>query len=101
MRVVVIGGTGHIGSYLTPLLAEAGHTVICVSRGQRRPYREHVAWSRIEHRILDRIAEESRGAFGALIAGLDAEAVIDLTCYNLSSAQQLVDALRGRIRRFL
>src|ERR1700694_5338455 len=100
MRVVVIGGTGHIGSYLSPLLAEAGHAVICVSRGQRRPYREHPAWSRIEHRILDRSAEESRGAFGIQIADLDAEAVIDLTCYTLSSAEHLVNALSGRVRRF-
>ena len=33
MRVAVIGGTGHIGSYLTPMLVEAGHSVTCVSRG--------------------------------------------------------------------
>ena len=30
MRVLVIGGTGHIGTYLSPQLVEAGHTVVCV-----------------------------------------------------------------------
>ena len=40
MRVAIIGGTGHIGSYLTPMLFEAGHAVACVSRKARRPYRE-------------------------------------------------------------
>ncbi len=33
------------------------------------------------------------GQFGERIAALDAEAVIDLTCYRLESAQQLVEAL--------
>ncbi len=34
MRVVVIGGTGHIGSQLIPMLAEAGIEVIAISRGR-------------------------------------------------------------------
>ncbi|MBO0725897.1 MAG: hypothetical protein J2P52_09880 [Blastocatellia bacterium] len=38
MKVVVIGGTGHIGSYLCPQLVEAGCGVVCVSRGLRSPY---------------------------------------------------------------
>jgi uncharacterized protein YbjT (DUF2867 family) len=43
MRVVVIGGTGHIGTYLVPKLVETGYQVISVSRQQREPYRPHVA----------------------------------------------------------
>ena len=31
MRVVIIGGTGHIGSFLTPRLVEAGHSLTCVA----------------------------------------------------------------------
>ncbi|MFD2357599.1 NAD-dependent epimerase/dehydratase family protein [Nonomuraea ferruginea] len=38
MRVVVIGASGHIGTYLVPRLVEAGHDVVAVSRGTRRPY---------------------------------------------------------------
>ena len=38
MQVVVIGGTGHIGTYLSPQLVEAGHAVTCVSRGLREAY---------------------------------------------------------------
>ncbi|HIQ05374.1 MAG TPA: NAD(P)-dependent oxidoreductase [Anaerolineae bacterium] len=33
MRVVIIGGTGHVGTYLVPRLVEAGHEVISLSRG--------------------------------------------------------------------
>ncbi len=39
VRVAIIGGTGHIGSFLTPRLVEAGHSVICISRGLKEPYR--------------------------------------------------------------
>jgi nucleoside-diphosphate-sugar epimerase len=101
MRVAIIGGTGHIGSFLTPRLFEAGHTVICVSRGLKEPYRQHPAWQAIKMMELDRTAEEAGGSFGERIAKLDAELVIDLTCYRLESALQLVEALRGRVGHLL
>ena len=101
MRVVLIGGTGHIGTYLSPRLIEAGHSVVNVSRGQRQPYRSHPAWQSVEQVTLDRTREEASGRFGERIRELDADAVIDLTCYRLESAQMLVEALRGRISHFL
>ena len=101
MRLVIIGGTGHIGSYLTPRLVDAGHTVLCVSRGLKTPYRPHAAWKAIRDITVDRDAEENAGGFGERIASLDPEIVIDLTCYRLESAQQLVDALAGRIQHLL
>lgn len=97
MRVAVIGGSGHIGTYLSPQLVEAGHDVVCVSRGQRQPYSPHAAWSRVTMVAADR----SDAGFDARIAALDAEAVIDLTCYTLESAQSLVERLRGRVQHFL
>jgi len=55
----------------------------------------------VEQLTLDRTTEEAAGRFGQRIAEAQADAVIDLTCYTLESAQQLVDALRGRITHFL
>ncbi len=101
MRVVVIGGTGHIGTYLVPRLVEAGHAVVCVSRRQREPYTPHPAWEQVEHACIDRGAEEAAGNFGRRIAELEPEAVIDITCYTLESARQLVNGLRGLVGRFL
>jgi nucleoside-diphosphate-sugar epimerase len=95
VRVVIVGGTGHIGSFLTPRLFAAGHTVICVSRGLKEPYQPDAAWQSIERVEMDRTTEEDAGRFGERIAKLDADAVIDLTCYQLHSAQQLVEPLRG------
>lgn len=101
MKIVIIGGTGHIGSYLTPMLVEAGHSVTCIARGSREPYREHPAWRSISYCRMDRTAEEAAGTFGARIAQLDGEAVIDLTCYRFESAKLLVDALRGKVGHLL
>ena len=52
MKVVVIGGCGHIGSYLVPKLVKAGHKVVSISRGQSKPYTEDAAWREVEPMIL-------------------------------------------------
>ena len=64
MRVVVIGGSGHVGTYLVPRLVEAGHEVVSVSRGRREPYQIHPAWRSVEQVSLDREVEEAEGTFG-------------------------------------
>lgn len=101
MRIVVIGGTGHIGTYLIPRLVACGHEVVCVSRAQREPYQPHGAWSTVQRVVLDRASEEAAGTFGARIADLQPDAVIDLICFTEESARQLVEALRGRVQHFL
>jgi nucleoside-diphosphate-sugar epimerase len=92
-RVVVIGATGHVGGYLVPRLVGAGHEVVAVSRGESTPYREDRAWQQVERRQLDREALEIEGRFGAEIAALDGDVVVDLICFTLDSARQLVEAV--------
>ncbi len=93
MRVVVVGATGHIGSYLVPRLVSAGHEVIAISRGTRSPYFEHPAWRQVTEVQADREAEDESGVFGKRVAEAQPDAVVDLMCFNLASARQLVDAL--------
>jgi nucleoside-diphosphate-sugar epimerase len=100
-RVVIIGGSGHVGTYLVPRLVEAGHEVINVSRGQRAPYAENAAWQSVRSIAIDREAAEQAGSFGASIKALKADIVIDMICFTLPSAQQLVEALRGEVQHFL
>ncbi|WP_086827916.1 NAD(P)-dependent oxidoreductase [Allokutzneria sp. NRRL B-24872] len=100
-RVVVLGGTGHIGGYLVPHLVEAGHEVIVVSRGRSAPYRSHPAWSSVNTVVADRAAEERAGVFGDRVRDLDADVVVDLICFDVDSARQLVESLRGHIQHFL
>ncbi|HET7715974.1 MAG TPA: NAD-dependent epimerase/dehydratase family protein, partial [Bauldia sp.] len=100
-RVVVIGGSGHVGTYLVPRLVQAGHEVVNVTRGARKPYSPHSAWAGVETVVLDREGEERAGTFGAKIAALRADIVIDMICFTLESAKQIVDALKGRVAHFL
>jgi nucleoside-diphosphate-sugar epimerase len=101
MRIVIIGGSGHIGTYLIPRLVQGGHDVVVISRGQREPYRPHPAWQRVTTVSADRDAEERDGSFGARIVALEPDAVIDMICFTEASAHHLAEALDGRIRHFL
>ncbi len=101
MKIVVIGGSGHIGTYLVPRLVEGGHQVVNVSRSQRQPYQPHAAWNEVQQVVLDRTLEEEAGSFGEKIAALKPDIVIDLICFKLSSAQMMVEALRGKVQHFL
>jgi len=101
MKVVVIGGTGHTGTYLVPRLWDAGHEVIVVTRGQREPYQRHPAWEQVTRVQIDRAAAERAGTSGTFIADLKPEVVIDLISFTLDSTRQLVEALRGNVRHYL
>lgn len=97
MRVVVIGGSGHIGTYLVPRLVRAGHDVVSISRGQHPGYGTDPAWDRVTQVTADR----DDGAFPGLVADLRPDAVVDLICFTLDSATALVEALRGRTGHLL
>ena len=100
-RIVVIGGSGHVGTYLLPVLVAHGHEVVNVSRGTSSPYQEHAAWKAIKHLAMDRKAEEKEGGFGAKIAELNADIVVDMISFELEGTQQLVEALRHKIEHYL
>lgn len=101
MRVVVIGGTGHIGTYLVPRLVELGHEVVSISRGERSPYRRHSAWQGVERLSIDRAAEERTGAFIKTLLSTEPDAVIDLICFTPESAKRIVETLAGKIQHYL
>src|SRR5580658_3003565 len=93
-RVVVIGATGHIGTYLVPRLVDGGHEVIAVSRGGREPYHPNPQWNAVARVTADRDAQDAAGTFGARIAALRPDVVIDLICFTATSARQLIEAPR-------
>lgn len=100
-RVIVIGGSGHVGTFLVPRLVMAGYQVVVVSRSQRQPYQAHGAWAAVEQHAIDREAAEAAGTFGAQVLALRPAIVIDLICFTLASARHLVEALRGQVQHLL
>lgn len=101
VRVIVIGATGHIGSYLVPKLVNEGFEVIAISRNKQTPYNENPAWLSVTSVALDREKLEQSGQFGQAIAELNPDIVIDLICFTEESARQLVGAVKGKVKHFL
>lgn len=101
MKVVVIGGTGHIGTYLIPRLIEDGHKVICMSLGDRQPYRDHIAWQKVTEVTINRQEEEKKGKFGKRVLEYNPDVVIDCICFTMESAVHLTEALKGKIQHLL
>ncbi|MFC4396784.1 NAD-dependent epimerase/dehydratase family protein [Arthrobacter sedimenti] len=101
MKVTVIGGSGHIGSFLVPRLVRAGHDVTVISRGSRKPYSEAPEWQDVHQVTADREAEDRDGTFGDRVAALKPDAVVDLVCFTLESAASLVQSLRGEVGHLL
>jgi len=91
MKIVVTGGSGHIGTFLIPRLVRAGHEVINVSRGRRSSYADDPAWQDVRQVTADR----ADPAFPGQAAELRADVVVDLICFTLESAAALVERLRG------
>lgn len=100
-HVVVIGGAGHVGTYLAPMLVRAGHRVTNVTRGLARPYRPDAAWGRVTPVAMDRLALEAEGRFGPAIAALRPDVVIDMICFTPDQNAHLTAALKGKISHFL
>src|SRR4051812_27031175 len=88
-RVVVIGATGHVGTYLVPRLVRAGHEVIALSRGESEPYTPAPEWDRVTRQRFDRSASGAE----AEVAALEADVVIDMICFDAAEARRLVEAL--------
>jgi nucleoside-diphosphate-sugar epimerase len=102
MRVLVVGGTGHIGSYLVPRLLRAGHEVAVVSRRQQSQYTEaRMGWDQVEWINADIRAEEEAGTWGDRMKKLEADAVVDLLSFTPQQNQVMVEAFKGRIDHFL
>ena len=101
MNIVVIGGSGHIGTFLVPRLVRAGHEVVNISRGTRTAYADAPEWQDVRHVAADREQEDRDGTFGDRVAGLGPDAVVDLICFTLDSATALVDRLRGEVGHLL
>lgn len=101
MKVVIIGGTGHVGTFLVPRLVLAGHEVICVSRQEKEPYNPHPAWKSVQHVTIDRVKADEKNTFGQQIQDLAPDVVIDMICFTPESAKSLAEALIGKVQHFL
>jgi nucleoside-diphosphate-sugar epimerase len=102
MRILVVGGTGHVGSYLIPRLLRAGYLLSVVARHPAPRYANaKLGWDRVEWHVADRADEEKNGTWARRMDGLDVHVVIDLICYRPEQNQLMYEAFRARVSHFL
>jgi len=92
MKAVVTGASGHIGTYLVPMLVNAGYEVTTITRGEPKPYEADPAWNRVNKVFMDRSKEPQ---FAEKIAAMDPDIVVDLINFNIEDTKKMVAALKG------
>lgn len=102
MKILVIGGTGHIGSHLVPRLTHLGHDVSVVARNPQPQYSSPLlGWKTVHWIVADRAAEERTHVWAKRMAGIETDVVMDLICYTPLQSEMMYHAFRGRINHFI
>jgi nucleoside-diphosphate-sugar epimerase len=102
MRILIIGGTGHIGGYLVPRLLAEGHAVSVVARNPKpRHAIEARSWASVQWIVADRSQEEKNGAWAERLKKIETDVVIDLMAFSPEQNATIANAFAGRIRHFL
>lgn len=88
MKVLVIGATGHIGTYLVPMLVNAGYDTVAITRKMSDPYEDAPAWHTVHRVLLDR---EHDPDFIEKIKSMEPDIIIDLVNFNIEETKKIVE----------
>lgn len=92
MKTLVIGASGHVGSYLVKELVVRGHEVIAVMRGNRQPYGyEESIWNKVQTVHMSR--EELYSS--DLIEKTNADVICDLIAFDLEGVKKIVSKIHN------
>lgn len=94
MRVLVIGGTGSIGTHVTRRLIETGHAVTVFHRGQT------VAGlpAEVNHILGER---SDLASFSPEFGNIEPDVTLDMICYTGQEALTLVSTLQSACKRLV
>ena len=92
MKVVIIGGSGHIGTFLIPILINKGYETICVTRGKSKPYVDDPAWKKVIKVTLDRVNDKD---FEQKIMEMKPDIIVDLINYSIEQTKKIVSAIQN------
>ena len=91
MKAVVIGGKGHIGTYLCPMLVKNGFEVVSITRGNSQPYEDDYAWKDVESVFLDR---NKCSNFEEQVISMNPDIITDLVNFNIEDTKKMVEAIK-------
>jgi len=95
MKTAVIGGTGHIGRFLVPMLVEQGCSVTVITRGGT-PRPATTAWQEVQ--MIAASYKRADEPWRKLIAGVGAEAIVDILGSDVPGTYE---AARGACRHYV
>jgi nucleoside-diphosphate-sugar epimerase len=93
-KVLVLGGTKYFGKKLVELLLEKGVEVTIATRGKEGDD----FGARVNRLIIDR---ESRESQWSAFQGQSWDVVFDQTCYSPQEVLDTVEALKGKVSRYI
>lgn len=94
MKAVVIGATGHAGSYLVPKLVDMGYDVYAISRGNKKSYTSNLKqWEKVKYIVSNRAKMAAQGGFGEIICDLRPDLICDLISYELHEIIDLCEPI--------
>ncbi|MEN3330893.1 MAG: hypothetical protein V7641_258 [Blastocatellia bacterium] len=93
MKVLVIGGTGYIGTHAVEELLRRGHEVAVLARGQ--------TLSRLPADVQFIKGDRHRSEDIAALRTRRFDAVVDINAYTREETQTIINAFDGRIARFV
>lgn len=92
MKVIVIGASGHVGSYLVNALVEEGHEVYAVSRGNRQPYGySEEIWRKVHVITMDRESLYKSDIFDEI----QADVICDLIAYDVEGVKKVLSKIHN------
>ena len=93
-KAVVIGGGGHIGTYLIPELYERGYDITVISRGNTKTYKPELpVWDKIKRVTCDRLKMAAEGKFGDMVAEMKPDFIFDTVSYTRETMEELCKPL--------
>lgn len=92
MKILVIGASGHVGSYLVKALIKEGHDVHAVMRGTRTPYGyDDKVWGKVT--VVGKTREELYQS--DFIERLNADVICDLIAFDLDGVKKIVSKINN------
>ena len=94
MKVLILGGTGVISREIVKQSVEKGFDVTIFNRGSKEsPFAKDI-------KVVTGDRSDKEG-FAKLMAGVDADVVIDMICFNEEQAQQTIEVFRNKVKQII
>jgi nucleoside-diphosphate-sugar epimerase len=94
MKIGIVGGTGNISASIVNLALAQGHEVVCVNRGQHKPYGAAHGKPIPDGARLIRVDRQDRARFEQLMQAEKFDAAIDMVCFDAADAASSIRAFR-------